>query len=219
MDAPLASPRKLTATTMNMSPLGQNINTHSHRRRSLKLLTSTPDVPVPPSLQQSPYLKSPVFSQVLSSPTLPSEEDELWLQDTIPISKSVIINPTMVATEGGSTSPARRGSIVPASLRARAEHTPNNQASISLTSLTMSVSSLDVSERQIYTTSPHRTYKRRWSATPIISVDYVNNSAGYVSLHHEATKYRATGGASLSSRRSNVYQNVGLSPRRAQPKQ
>lgn len=55
------------------------------RRHSLRLLT-TPPIPVPPSLKTSPYLTtSTIFSCGLASPTLPSEEDEKWLQDTIPI--------------------------------------------------------------------------------------------------------------------------------------
>jgi hypothetical protein len=56
------------------------------RRNSLRLLTTTPNIPVPPSLRTSPYLtSSSIFSHGLASPTLPSEEDEKWLQDTIPL--------------------------------------------------------------------------------------------------------------------------------------
>lgn len=57
------------------------------RRNSLRLLTSssTPNIPVPPSLQKSPYLTSSTFSCDLPSPTRPNEADERWLQDTIPL--------------------------------------------------------------------------------------------------------------------------------------
>lgn len=54
------------------------------QRNSLRLLTTTPYIPVPPSLQKSPHLTS-IFNHGVASPTLPSEEDEKWLQDTIPL--------------------------------------------------------------------------------------------------------------------------------------
>lgn len=56
------------------------------RRNSLRL-SSTLNIPIPPSLRRSPYLSSSssVFNRGLASPTLPSEEDEKWLQDTIPL--------------------------------------------------------------------------------------------------------------------------------------
>ena len=56
------------------------------RRNSLRLLTATPNIPVPPSLQKSPYLTSEsIFSCRIPSPIRPTEEDEKWLQDTIPL--------------------------------------------------------------------------------------------------------------------------------------
>lgn len=89
------------------------------RRKTLKLLTASPEVPIPPSLRQSPYLTSPIFSQALPSPTLPSEEDEKWLQDTIPIASQT----RQLATEGGfpqfvNGGLQRRGSIIQLSKRA-----------------------------------------------------------------------------------------------------
>lgn len=44
-------------------------------------------VPIPPSLLASPYLYSPVFthSPPCTLPRLPTEQDELWLQDTVPL--------------------------------------------------------------------------------------------------------------------------------------
>lgn len=53
------------------------------RRRPSLHLGSTP---VPPSLLESPYLTSPIFGQEVSASHLPTEQDELWLQDTIPLS-------------------------------------------------------------------------------------------------------------------------------------
>ncbi|KAJ3855585.1 hypothetical protein EV368DRAFT_34341 [Lentinula lateritia] len=48
----------------------------------------TVDVPIPPSLLQSPYLHSPMspFQKATSAPCTPSREDEQWLRDTIPLS-------------------------------------------------------------------------------------------------------------------------------------
>jgi len=61
------------------------------RRRSLRLPSRPVDIPIPPSLLQSPYLNSPesIFQRNLPSPRQPSEEDEQWLQDTIPLSPNV----------------------------------------------------------------------------------------------------------------------------------
>ncbi|KAF5386759.1 hypothetical protein D9615_001818 [Tricholomella constricta] len=58
------------------------------RRKSLQLPPQPLDIPIPPSLLQSPYLNSPesIFQRTLSAPHKPSEEDEQWLQDTVPLS-------------------------------------------------------------------------------------------------------------------------------------
>jgi len=56
------------------------------RRNSLRLPPQPPHIPVPPSLKQSPYLNAPLFKRNIPSPRLPSEEDERWLQDTVPVS-------------------------------------------------------------------------------------------------------------------------------------
>ncbi|KZP20827.1 hypothetical protein FIBSPDRAFT_861269 [Athelia psychrophila] len=47
-------------------------------------------IPVPPSLAHSPHLTSPhsVFRRAISNPILPTQEDEEWLRDTIPLSVS-----------------------------------------------------------------------------------------------------------------------------------
>lgn len=58
------------------------------RRNSLRLPPQPPHIPVPPSLKQSPYLNAPLFKREIPSPRLPSEEDERWLQDTIPVSST-----------------------------------------------------------------------------------------------------------------------------------
>jgi len=99
----------------------QSLTSKTSRRKSLTLLTVTPNIPIPPSLRQSPYLRSPIFSQALPSPTPPSEEDEKWLQDTIPIA-SQTRQPVLLATEGGCQfvegNLQRRGSIIQLSRRA-----------------------------------------------------------------------------------------------------
>jgi len=89
------------------STASMNLNTPTPvpRRNSLRLPPQPPHIPVPPSLKQSPYLNAPIFKCEVPSPRLPSEEDERWLQDTVPIN-----------SEGGDSAKAnfdrRRGSIV-----------------------------------------------------------------------------------------------------------
>ncbi|KAF8162987.1 hypothetical protein B0H34DRAFT_302664 [Crassisporium funariophilum] len=82
--------------------------TQISRRNSLRLPAQPPPIPIPPSLRESPYLNSPAFKRELSTPRLPSDEDEKWLQDTVPIGSP------LSATEGGFAAKAnldRRGSI------------------------------------------------------------------------------------------------------------
>ncbi|KAF8969798.1 hypothetical protein BDZ97DRAFT_1914929 [Flammula alnicola] len=55
------------------------------RRNSLRLPSQPPPIPVPPSLRQSPYLNAPIFKREISTPRLPSDADERWLQDTVPV--------------------------------------------------------------------------------------------------------------------------------------
>lgn len=68
----------------------QNVH-HLNRRKSLRLSSQPLDIPIPPSLLQSPYLNSPqsIFQRAVSSPQKPSEEDEQWLQDTVPVMSEV----------------------------------------------------------------------------------------------------------------------------------
>ncbi|KAG6920004.1 hypothetical protein DXG01_013353 [Tephrocybe rancida] len=57
------------------------------RRKSLQLPPRPVKVPIPPSLLQSPYLDpQSIFQRTISAPHYPSEEDERWLQDTVPLS-------------------------------------------------------------------------------------------------------------------------------------
>jgi len=58
----------------------------STKRRSVVLRSPKPtQIPIPPSLLQSPYLSpDSIFQRELPSSS-PSEEDEQWLQDTVPI--------------------------------------------------------------------------------------------------------------------------------------
>jgi hypothetical protein len=78
-----------------MSP---NENSSAHRRpsprrrvdsgKAIALLPSQPiHVPIPPSLIQSPHLNSPqsIFRRASSTPCPPSQEDEDWLRDTVPL--------------------------------------------------------------------------------------------------------------------------------------
>jgi hypothetical protein len=59
------------------------------RPKSLRLSSRPVNVPVPPSLAKSPHLHSPqsIFRRAISVPRLPSEEDEVWLRDTVPLAK------------------------------------------------------------------------------------------------------------------------------------
>ncbi|KAF5330707.1 hypothetical protein D9619_005968 [Psilocybe cf. subviscida] len=88
-----------------MSSLSVPTTKSMNRRNSLRLPPQPPPAPVPPSLIKSPYLNAPVFSSNLTSPRLPSEQDERWLQDTVPIS-------TSKSTEAASGAADRRGSVV-----------------------------------------------------------------------------------------------------------
>lgn len=58
------------------------------RRKSLRLSNQPINIPIPPSLLESPYLNSPesIFQRAVTSLRHPSKEDEQWLQDTIPLS-------------------------------------------------------------------------------------------------------------------------------------
>jgi len=58
------------------------------RSHSLRLPPKPVNIPIPPSLAESPYLTSPhsIFRRALSNPPAPSQEDEDWLQDTVPLS-------------------------------------------------------------------------------------------------------------------------------------
>lgn len=59
------------------------------RQRSLRLPKKPVDAPIPPSLTSSKYLTSPhsIFRRTLSDPHIPSQEDEEWLRDTVPLSR------------------------------------------------------------------------------------------------------------------------------------
>jgi len=73
------------------------------RRHSLRIPAQPPPIPIPPSLRESPYLNASLFKYDLSLPRSPSDEDERWLQDTVPL------------TQGGTNTKGtvdRRGSIV-----------------------------------------------------------------------------------------------------------
>lgn len=57
----------------------------ARRRNSLRLSLQPPSVPVPPSLLQSPYLNAHKPKEQATS-HVPSEEEDFWLQDQVPLS-------------------------------------------------------------------------------------------------------------------------------------
>ncbi|KAF9533383.1 hypothetical protein CPB83DRAFT_471409 [Crepidotus variabilis] len=239
----------MTADPLNSNSLHfhKSPQTEMPRLRSLKLLTTTPEIPVPPSLRKSPYLRSPLFSQGLPSPTPPSEEDEMWLQDTIPISASTsaILNPTMIATEGGSPlstrgSMDRRGSIV-LSRKVKAQEGrvkfPTGQTatvdfrppSIATLASQGQISTGEMPGRERYsplasfsTAGSPRMNRRRWSASPpgVVTIDLENDEVEFSSLSLEPRNQR-TGRQTPSPPilRSDARHHVGpTSPGRVQPK-
>jgi hypothetical protein len=61
----------------------------SGRPKSLRIPRRPVEPPIPPSLlAKASYLTSPhsIFRRALSTPHLPSQEDEEWLRDTVPLS-------------------------------------------------------------------------------------------------------------------------------------
>ncbi|KAG6889730.1 hypothetical protein C0995_015028 [Termitomyces sp. Mi166 len=57
-----------------------------NRRKSLQLSHHSLAAPIPPSLLQSPYLDpQSIFQRTFFAPHYPTEEDEKWLQDTVPL--------------------------------------------------------------------------------------------------------------------------------------
>ncbi|TFK26426.1 hypothetical protein FA15DRAFT_294438 [Coprinopsis marcescibilis] len=66
------------------SPLFDHTQSQKQRRNSLRLPINPPEIPIPPSLLHSPYLHANRFHRD-DVPHLPSEEDEMWLQDTVPL--------------------------------------------------------------------------------------------------------------------------------------
>ena len=75
------------------------------RRHSLRIPAQPPPTPIPPSLRESPYLHATVFSHDLSLPRSPSDEDEQWLQDTVPLAHGGTTNAKASGVD-------RKGSIV-----------------------------------------------------------------------------------------------------------
>lgn len=72
-----------------MHPLPASSSGSKARRNSLRLsLQQTPPVPIPPpSLLQSPYLTgSKVHKEPATTSHIPSEEEDFWLQDQVPLS-------------------------------------------------------------------------------------------------------------------------------------
>lgn len=78
----------LTSSSKTLTLKRRNLSDSSlSRKRSLRLPTQPFHIPVPPSLKESPHLTSPqsIFRRAFSTPRIPSQEDEQWLQDTIPV--------------------------------------------------------------------------------------------------------------------------------------
>lgn len=63
-------------------------SSHSDMARSHSLKSTTASLRVPPSLRESPLLHSPysIFKRTVPPTEAPSDDDERWLQDTIPVS-------------------------------------------------------------------------------------------------------------------------------------
>lgn len=81
----------MLASTENHSvaePLTCSPKHRTSRRQSLRLPPHPLNIPIPPTLLQSPYLNSPqsIFQRTISAPQHPNAEDERWLQDTVPFS-------------------------------------------------------------------------------------------------------------------------------------
>lgn len=66
---------------------GHSQNTRKGRSVSLHLPKRCDPTPVPPSLTNSPHLSSPrsVFRQKPAMPKTPSQEDDEWLRDMVPM--------------------------------------------------------------------------------------------------------------------------------------
>jgi len=89
------------------------------RRHSLRIPAQPPPIPIPPSLRESPYLNATLFKHALSLPRSPSDEDERWLQDTVPLTQGGTIS------KGTSVDLNRRGSIVRRSRQPSRHTTPS----------------------------------------------------------------------------------------------
>ncbi|KAK7043680.1 hypothetical protein VNI00_008291 [Paramarasmius palmivorus] len=76
------------ARQWSSSPAVPRQSKKDHNRHMARLTTpQTRHIPVPPSLLHSPLLTSPhsIFQRPLSLPSTPTEEDETWLRDTVPL--------------------------------------------------------------------------------------------------------------------------------------
>ncbi|KAF8633701.1 hypothetical protein AX17_004359 [Amanita inopinata Kibby_2008] len=102
---------------------------------SLKLPTRATHIPIPPSLLTSPYLNSPesIFQRDISTP-LPSEEDEQWLQDTVPLSASddTIDSPTSFSGTRAGRSSTPTPPLVNTTCLLHSHRKPYNSLSVSL---------------------------------------------------------------------------------------
>lgn len=86
----------MASTQLLPSPMSQrpksrtiSLGSCSGRAKSLRIPRRLVEPPVPPSLlTKASYLTSPhsIFRRALSTPHLPSQEDEEWLRDTVPLS-------------------------------------------------------------------------------------------------------------------------------------
>ncbi|KAF8892614.1 hypothetical protein BD779DRAFT_1670291 [Infundibulicybe gibba] len=81
------------------------------RSHSLCLPNQPLHIPIPPSLLKSPYLNSPesIFQRIVSTPRFPSEEDEQWLQDTVPLPREMQKEKDQMRMRGNSHAGAMSG--------------------------------------------------------------------------------------------------------------
>lgn len=104
------------------------------RATSMRRLCTGKDanIPIPPSLLQSPHLNSPwsPFQRTDSTPSTPSANDEEWLRDTIPLSAESSRIGRSDSTKENSRSPrsprTEGGEMANISTRMRPDATPTS---------------------------------------------------------------------------------------------
>ena len=149
------------------------------RRHSLRIPTQPPPTPIPPSLRESPYLNATLFNHDLSLPRSPSDEDERWLQDTVPL------------TQGGTTTAKgsgvdRKGSIVRRSWPADPRSRRDTTSSSSPTTTT------DRSDRAVIPPPPLSPPIVHWRAFPTTRPDHLTRTRSESNITSANTRNEAS---------------------------